>query len=182
MRAGISTRQEPTLLERRLARAVRHLAIPVRARTLSNPVPFDEAVFAEARAHFADHCASCHANDGSGHTPLGESLYPRAPDMRGSDTQQLSDGELYSIIKNGVRLTGMPAWGEPGDDDVETWKLVHLVRRLKTLTTAQLAEMQTMNPRNPIELEEEREDAAFLAGEGAGDASNRQPDIEGVKR
>ena len=60
----------------------------------------------------ADHCATCQANGGSGQTEIGQNLYPKAPDMRLPRTQNLRDGEIYYIINNGVRLTGMPAWGE----------------------------------------------------------------------
>jgi hypothetical protein len=55
----------------------------------------------------------CHANNGSGETEIGRNLYPKAPDMRQTKTQSLSDGELYYIIRNGVPMTGMPAWGDP---------------------------------------------------------------------
>ena len=78
---------------------------------------------------------------------MGRNLYPKAPDMRARATQSLSDGELYSIIKNGVRLTGMPAWGAPGDADEETWALVHFIRRLPALTPDDLADMRRRNPR-----------------------------------
>ena len=70
-------------------------------------------VLADARAHWADHCAVCHANNGSGDTMYGKTMYPRPPDMRQKDTQEMSDGELYYTIKNGVRLSGMPAFGDP---------------------------------------------------------------------
>lgn len=178
VRSGISARVEPPFLERLAARAARRLAIPASARARQNPVPLDEGVLAEARAHFADHCASCHANDGSGNTTLGQNLYPRAPDMRKPDTQQLSDGELYSIIKNGVRLTGMPAWGEPGDDDADTWKLVHFVRRLHALTSEQIDDMRRMNPRSPADLDEERADDAFLGGSDDSDRAGTAPGEE----
>ena len=131
----------------------------------SNPVSFSPTVWAESRAHFADHCATCHANDGGGQTEIGQRLYPRAPDMRLRETQELSDGELYWIIENGVRLTGMPAWGPGGGGDLDTWKLVHFIRRLKELTPEQLAEMKALNPRSPEEIREELEDQRFLSGE-----------------
>jgi mono/diheme cytochrome c family protein len=164
---GLSTRPEPSWIERVVARSARRLATPRDARQRANPVTFSDEVWAEARAHFADHCAACHANDGSGQTEMGRNLYPRAPDMRLRDTQQLSDGELYWIIENGVRLTGMPAWGTGGDDDMDTWKLVHFIRRLRDLTPAQIKEMEALNPKSPAELQEEREDDRFLAGDDA---------------
>ena len=97
-----------------MARTARRWAVPAAARKAPNPIAFSPEVWAEARAHFADHCASCHGNDGRGATELGRNLFPRAPDMRLPDTQNLTDGELYWIIENGVRLTGMPAWGPAG--------------------------------------------------------------------
>ena len=97
---------------------------------------------------------------------MGQHLYPRAPDLRLRDTQDLTDGELYWIIENGVRLTGMPAWGNGGDNDTDTWHLVHFVRKLKDLTPEQLKEMQALNPKTPLELKEEQEDQQFLAGGG----------------
>ncbi len=161
---GFSTRASPTGVERVIARAARRLAVPSGAREQRNPVPFGDDVWVEARAHFADHCAACHANDGSGRTETGEHLYPPAPDMRRPDTQRLSDGELYWIIENGVRLTGMPAWGAGGDNDVDTWKLVHFIRRLDRLTPDDLRQMQALNPRSPAELKEEEDDDRFLQG------------------
>ena len=79
---GFSARDQPTAVEAFVARRLRHLAVPRSARQAKNPVPATPEVLAEARAHFADHCASCHGNDGSGQTEVGQHLYPKAPDMR----------------------------------------------------------------------------------------------------
>jgi len=144
---GISTRGKPTAVEAFVATRLRHLAIPRSARAVRNPVPETPEVLAEARAHFADHCASCHANDGSGATEIGQNLYPKAPDMRAAGTQSLTDGELLAIIRNGVRFTGMPAWGSgTSADDLDSWKLVHFIRHLPKLKPQEIEEMQTMNP------------------------------------
>jgi cytochrome c553 len=161
---GLSTRAQPSVVERVLTRTARRLAVPRQFRETPNPVPFSPEVWADARAHFADHCASCHGNDGSGQTEIGQSLYPKAPDMRLADTQALSDGELYWVIENGIRLTGMPAWGSGDGHDTDTWKLVHFIRRLKDLRPDDLTEMSALNPRTPAELREEQDDAQFLAG------------------
>jgi mono/diheme cytochrome c family protein len=165
LRRGLSARAEPTLIETAIARGVRHLATPSTMRDARNPVPLSSGVLAEARAHWADHCATCHANDGSGNTEIGRGLYPKTPDMRQPRTQELTDGELFSIIKNGVRLTGMPAWGDPaGHDDAGNWKLVHFIRHLPKLTPGELAEMEKLNPKTPDEWQEMQSEAAFLAG------------------
>ena len=168
LRHGLSARDEPTAVEAFVARRLRHLAVPRAAREAKNPLRFATDVLARARAHFADHCASCHGNDGRGRTKLGQGLYPRAPDMTLAATQSLSDGEIFFVIENGVRLTGMPAWGEAGaNDDAETWELVHFIRHLPRVTPEELDEMEELNPRSREALRVGDEIRRFLEGEAA---------------
>ena len=77
-----STREQPSFLESWLATEARHFAMPTEGKELKNPVADSPQVLEEARAHRADHCAPCHANNGSGDTEMGCNLYPKAPDMR----------------------------------------------------------------------------------------------------
>lgn len=162
---GVSARDEPTAVEVFVARRLRNLAVPRQHRDAANPVPLSAEVLRDARVHFADHCASCHGNDGRGQTALGQNLYPKAPDMTLADTQDLPDGHLFAIIKNGVRLTGMAAWGQDTpEDDRTTWELVHFIRRLPKLTAEELAEMKAFNPRGRAEWEAEEAERRFLEG------------------
>ena len=162
---GVSARDTPTVLEEIIARISRHLAVPAGERRRPNPISPTTEALAEGMAHWADHCASCHGNDGRGNTEIGRNLYPKAPDMTLQKTQGLSDGELFAIIKNGVRLTGMPAWGSPGsDEDPQTWKLVLFIRHLRNMTPEQLDQMKAMNPVSPMEKEAAREADDFLNG------------------
>lgn len=162
---GVGARQAPGPAETSVARTMRHLSIPNSVRRLANPLAATPEVVHEGRSHFADHCASCHGNDGRGATELGGNLSPRVPDMTRNETQALSDGELFFIIKNGVRLTGMPAWGkETPEDDVESWKLVAFIRHLPRITPQELDEMKAMNPVSPTEMREESEINNFLEG------------------
>ena len=147
-----------------MARTARGMAIPSSAKETKNPVPLTPELMQEARRHFADHCATCHANDGSGNTEIGQNLYPKAPDMRQQRTQSLSDGEIYFIIHNGVRLTGMPAWGPPSGPDNDSWALVHFIRRLPDLTADELKDMEQFNPHSHMEMKEEKEEEDFLNG------------------
>ena len=166
-RRGLSTRAEPTRVEEYVARSVRRLATPSAVRAQANPVPNTGEVLEKAMGHFADHCATCHANDGSGDTAIGRSFYPRTPDMRAMATQSLTDGELFSIIENGIRLTGMPAWGDgTPEGERESWGLVHFIRTLPSLTPEQIEEMEALNPRTPAEFREQEEARRFLAGDG----------------
>ena len=162
VRHGFSTRDAPSWMEVRLARALRSLSVPDEAKARKNPLRVSPEVLAGARAHWADHCALCHANNGSGDTPMGQRLFPRAPDMRSTPTQELSDGELYYIIQNGVRLTGMPAWGEPVQDDPDTWGLVAFIRHLPNLGPDEEKEMKKLNPKSVHELHEKELEEQFL--------------------
>ena len=163
--AGFSAKAEPTAIEKYAARAARSVAMPGNAKARQNPVSNTAEILAKARAHWADHCATCHANNGSGDTEMGRNMYPRAPDMRKADTQDLSDGELFFIIENGIRLTGMPGWGAgTAKSEEASWKLVRFIRHLPQVSEEEEREMQKMNPRTPAELQEEQEVEDFLKG------------------
>ena len=128
---GFSAREEPTAIEKFAASAARSVAMPSSVKSKQNPALNTAEVLSDARAHWADHCATCHANNGSGDTEMGRNMYPRAPDMRQAETQNLTDGELFFIIENGIRLTGMPAWGDgTGKSEEASWKLVRFIRHL----------------------------------------------------
>lgn len=71
-------------------------------------------------------------------------------------TQNMTDGELYNTIQNGIRLTGMPAWGQAVDNDADTWKLAHFIRHLPQLTAEEEREMERLNPKGQEEQEEEQ--------------------------
>ena len=164
---GFSAKGEPTRAEAFLARQLRRLAMPAGSRQLANPVQASPEVLTRAMEHFADHCALCHGNDGRGSTLIGRGLYPKPPDMTEAATQELSDGEIYYIIENGIRFTGMPAFGEEPDnnEDAETWELVHFIRHLPKMTDEELAQMKNMNPKGPMEIEREEKMRKFLQGD-----------------
>lgn len=165
-------RLAPSRMETVLARRLRSRSLPSGARQSQNPFSSSPELLREASRHFADHCASCHGNNGSGNTEMGRNLYPPAPDMRLAATQQLSDGEFYYIIHNGIRWTGMPAWGEP-DNDQDSWKLVLFIRHLPQLTAVELRDMERFNPKSDADREEEKEEQEFLKGGRAGDSAHK---------
>ena len=165
---GVSARPEPSGIESRVALFMRGWLTPSSYKGLKNPVADTADNFVAAREHFADHCSSCHANDGSGQTEMGRALYPKAPDMRLPRTQDLSDGEIFYFIENGIRLTGMPGWstGTP-EGERASWQLVNFIRRLSKLTPEDLAEMEKFNPVSRQQIEEERKVEDFLNGADA---------------
>ena len=165
---GFSAKTEPHALEVWMARQIRHLAIPIEKRNAQNPIPLSPGVIKESLAHFADHCALCHANNGSGETPIGKNVNPRALDLRLPDIQSMSDGEIFWVIHNGIRFTAMPAWGE-GDpaEDKDSWKLVHFIRHLPQLAPEELDQMKALNPTTKKDLKEGAAFDQFLQGDDA---------------
>lgn len=143
-----------------MAQNARKIATPADAKSLKNPRQQQtEEMIAEADEHFVEHCGMCHGIDGRGDTLIGKNLYPKVPDMSAADTQQLNDGELYYIIYNGIRLTGMPAWGSE-DKPEAIWDLVSLIRRLPKLSPEELERLQK------------------AAREAGGELSEQAPELE----
>jgi hypothetical protein len=86
--------------------------------------------------------------------------------MRSRLTQDLTDGELFYIIEEGVRFTGMPAWGDgSAKSEDASWRLVHFIRHLPSLSPAELERMESLNPKAPDEIKQQLEEEQFLAGE-----------------
>ena len=140
---GLRAQAEPGAIETLVARQVRSLAIPDDVRALRNPLPPTQENVRAGMEHFATYCAMCHGNDGSGQrSAIGRGLFPKPPDMRVDPTQSLTDGELFYIIKNGIRFTGMPGWGGSDEDN---WKLVLFIRHLPNLTPNELEYMTDIN-------------------------------------
>jgi mono/diheme cytochrome c family protein len=144
---GFSAREKPLAVEAFLARRVRHLAIPSKSIRLKNPLSLASDDIGATRDYFAVSCAACHGNNGDGKTVINSGLYPPAPDLRGKETQDLTDGELFYIIRNGIRFTGMPGW--EGDDD-NIWHLVLLLRQLPALSPKDVALMNEINHMDPL--------------------------------
>jgi mono/diheme cytochrome c family protein len=147
---GFSSRPEPSHLESNVAMKTYDSSVPNRFEAMKNPMEAKGINLIEAGGHYEEHCAVCHADNGGGETKFHGIMYPRPTDLRSDDTQEMSDGELYWVIKNGVRWSGMPAFGKPGDDDEHVWKIVAYVRHLPKLTGQEEQEVmhQSEEPMN----------------------------------
>jgi mono/diheme cytochrome c family protein len=144
VRRGFSSLATPSAVEELAATTARKLAVPSSYRELRNPITPSAENIRRGMEHFADHCATCHANDGGGQTIYGKGLYPKPPDLRAAGTQNKSDGELYYTIDNGVRLSGMPAFSEIHTPE-KTWRLILFIRHLPQITPEELNEMKGLN-------------------------------------
>jgi len=144
LRRGFRATATPSAWEAAVARSMRNLAIPAHQRGEKNPLAATSDGARQGRETFLTVCADCHGIDGSGKTPMGLNLYPRAPDLRAPATQNLTDGEIHYIIENGVQLTGMPAWGRPHMESFDnSWKLVFFIRSLDPLSRQERSQQAT---------------------------------------
>ena len=162
---GFSARRGTWPFEESIMRGARRWATPPAIVRQVNPVAASADNLRAGREHWADHCATCHSNDGSGDTKLGRNLYPPAPDMRGGRTQQMSDGELFYVIERGIPFTGMPAWGTgTSDGEQDSWRLVQFIRHLPNVTEEELTGMEPLNPKSPADVARKHDIDEFLSG------------------
>jgi mono/diheme cytochrome c family protein len=124
----LSARGEPSQIEAYLATRAKRFLVRRSARGLEAPA-FGQTSVDEGFGTYSGSCAACHRVRGRTPTEIGRGLYPPAPDLGSGSVQLWSDGELFWIIKNGIRLTGMPAFGDIHSDG-EIWDLVHYLRSL----------------------------------------------------
>jgi mono/diheme cytochrome c family protein len=126
---GCTAGKQPSNVETVLANMAKDVAIPIQARALTNPVPASDETVNQGQQLYTQSCALCHGSDGRGRTDLGRNMYPPAMDLNSPHVQHWTDAELFWIIQNGVRLTGMPSW-KAGLSEADTWKVVDFLRSL----------------------------------------------------
>lgn len=128
--ANISALPEPGRFESTVAVEAKDWYI---GRAARGPLPAapvnDKASVTAGGTLFGMGCATCHGEDGRTPTPIGKSMYPRALDLSSADVQEMSDRELFWVIKNGIRLSGMPGFARINSDE-QIWQLTYYVRRL----------------------------------------------------
>jgi mono/diheme cytochrome c family protein len=153
---GCTAHQQPSRAETALANMAKDVVIPMQAMQKDNPLPDNDEVINQGRQLFLQSCAICHGADGHGETYLGRNMYPPAMDMTSPHVQHWSDAELFWIIQNGVRLTGMPSW-ESSISETDTWKLARFIHNLPRLDATSTAtstspKPQPVNPSAQLEM------------------------------
>jgi len=127
---SLTALQEPGPLETHLANLAKRVVIRLASRNGSPSPPANTKASVEAGGrHYSLECTVCHGVDGRAQTPSGHWMYPRAADLTSKRVQGYSDQELFWIINNGIRFTGMPGYGEVETTD-HIWDLVNYLRTL----------------------------------------------------
>ncbi len=130
--AGCTAGKAPSRGETGLANAAKDVTIPLEAGKKRNPLPETDEIVSQGQEVFLGSCAQCHGADARGDSNIGPNMDPPAMDLSSPHVQHWSDAELFWIIQNGVRLTGMPAW-RSSISDSDTWKLVRFIHNLPRL-------------------------------------------------
>ncbi len=133
--AGCTADKHPSQGETTLANAAKDVVVPLEAGKMKNPLPETDEVVSQGQQVFLESCAICHGPDGRAQTNIGRNMYPPAMDLNSPHVQHWNDGELFWIIRNGVRLTGMPSW-QSSISDNDTWKLARFIHHLPRLEAA----------------------------------------------
>lgn len=133
-RMSVSALEEPGRIESYVASRAKHWVVARRARGTVAPAQ-DSTSVAVGGMQFRGSCASCHGIEGRVPTELGRAMYPRVPDLGSASVQQWSDAELFWVIKDGIRLSGMPGFGRTLSDE-QIWPLVHYIRTLSSGTNS----------------------------------------------
>ena len=130
---NVSAIAPPSAIEKRLAEVALDRSVARRAPKGPNPIAASPGGLQGGIAHYKEMCVFCHGAPGVDASEAGEGLNPPAPDLTLAKVQRRTDGELFWILQNGIRMTGMPAFG-PTHKDEEIWKIVAFLRHLPKLT------------------------------------------------
>jgi mono/diheme cytochrome c family protein len=127
------------LVTRWVLETARLRSIQTHAAHITAPPGLDaQAQVLTGTAHFAAHCALCHGAPGVPKADLAKGLNPPPPDLADA-AHRYSPGELFWILRHGIRMTGMPAW--PDHSDEELWAIVAFLHKLPAMSEQDYAKL-----------------------------------------
>lgn len=150
-----------------LLESLRNRSIAVHARSIRPPADLETPAHISAGAGlYADMCQGCHLGPGVEPTEMAQGLYPQAPELaKGTD---LSPAQKFWIIKHGVKLTAMPAWGKTHPDPL-IWDMVAFLQKMPKMTPEQYKATIASAPEDHDEMMKDASQKGIAtAGHGAG--------------
>jgi mono/diheme cytochrome c family protein len=138
-----------------LMNTVRERSVAIRAAGIAVPGDLADAKrIASGAAQYDEMCSFCHLAPGMKRTEISRGLYPRAPELRRKSS--LTPAEEFWVVKHGLKMTGMPAWGVTHDDEL-LWDVVAFLRKLPELTADQYQALVKSAPKTHGEMMQEME-------------------------
>lgn len=123
----------------RILETARVQSIKARAKDIRIPSNLnDHSRIVAGTSHFADHCASCHSAPGVEAEDMAEGMYPKPPALTDA-AKQWTPGELFWIVKHGIKMSGMPSWADHGDEDL--WNAVAFIEKLPGMSDADYSKL-----------------------------------------
>ena len=131
----------PGKMEKKIATFALNKSVARRAPNRKNPLPATPETLRGGLAHFRENCVVCHGAPGVDPGEIGQGLNPGAPDLTLPRVQERTDGQLYWLVDEGIRMSGMPAFG-PTHGENELWQIVAFLRHLPEITEQEKAQLQ----------------------------------------
>lgn len=131
----------PSRIEKRIATFALDKSVAKRAPARTNPLPATPETLREGLREYRGHCLVCHGAPGVDPGAIGQGLNPGAPDLSLPRVQARTDGQLFWITSEGIRMSGMPAFGPTQDED-EIWHMVAFLRHLPELSEEEVAQLK----------------------------------------
>jgi mono/diheme cytochrome c family protein len=129
---------------------VRERSVAIRAAGITVPGDLTDAKrVASGAAQYDEMCSLCHLAPGMKRTEISRGLYPRAPELRRKS--ELTPAEQFWVVKHGLKMTGMPAWGVTHNDEL-LWDVVAFLRKLPELTADQYQTLVKSGPKSHDEM------------------------------
>jgi len=139
---NVSTQWEDPALLKWVLVETREASVSARAEDIQSPPLGSATQIANGFRSYREMCAVCHTPPGASDSPITQGLNPTPPDLTIQPDHAMSDAELFWVIKNGIRMTGMPAWG-PSHDDAEIWDIVAFLKALPSIDAAEYQRLNT---------------------------------------
>ena len=163
----VSARWEDGALMRWIVVTTRERSIETRAESIKPPVNLDDhKLLMEGFEHYREMCVECHRAPGLKASETSKGLNPKPPNLSRSDVDEDPPGEIFWVIKNGIRMTGMPAWGVTHSDE-KIWAMTAFVQKLPKMTPEQYKayEKEAGPPSHDHDEDTEGHDAAMAPGD-----------------
>lgn len=122
----------------KLIEALRERSIAEHARDISPPPLDDPKLISGGAAHYSAMCTGCHLAPGMKNTEIRAGLYPEPPNFSEDKHVNFNSAQQFWVIKHGIKMTSMPAWGVTHDDE-SIWGLVAFMKKLPGMSPAEYA-------------------------------------------
>ncbi len=139
---NVSAQWEDPALLRWLLASTREASVESRAENIKSPILGSATQIKNGFRSYREMCAVCHTPPGGTDSPIKQGLNPSPPNLAVAEDHAMTEAQLFWVIKNGIRMTGMPAWG-PSHDDAEIWDIVAFIKALPTIDADEYQRLNT---------------------------------------